>query len=102
MIARLWRAQIEATRRDDFERIGETELLPLLEQCPGFGGVLFLSREPEAALLTLWKDEQSASHFAQAEEVQRLTEHLRERGIVRGEPNVEIFEIHGGSFSSNP
>ncbi len=65
MIARLWRAQIDVTRREEFEQIGESELLPLLERFPGFGGVLFLAREPEAALLTLWSDEQSADYFAQ-------------------------------------
>lgn len=101
MIARLWRAQIDGTRRAEFEQIGETELVPLLEQCPGFGGVLFLSREPEAALLTLWKDEQSASYFAQGKEVQRLALQLREKGIVHGDPEVEVFAIRGGSFSSN-
>lgn len=100
MIARLWRAQIDVTRRDEFEQIGEAELVPLLEQYPGFGGVLFLSHEPEAVLLTLWKDQRSAEHFSQADEVQRLAQHVREKGIVRGEPTIEVFDILGGSFAT--
>ncbi|HEY0566388.1 MAG TPA: antibiotic biosynthesis monooxygenase [Terriglobales bacterium] len=98
MIVRLWRAQVSATHRKEFEHIAEQHLATLLEKQPGFGGVLFLHQEDEATILSMWTDRHSAEEFQGMPDVQRLASEVRDRGIVQGEPRVEIFEVSGGSF----
>ena len=98
MIVRLWRAQISSSNRQEFEHIGEHHLAPLLERQDGFGGVLFLFKEDEATLMSMWRDREAAERFAACTEAQELAAKVRERGLIQGEPRVEIFEVAGGSF----
>lgn len=98
MVVRMWRAQVGPAQREEFRHIEEQHIAPLLERQQGFGGVLFLYQEDEIVLLTMWRDRECAEEFATLREVQELAEQVRERGIIQGEPRVEVFEVSGGSF----
>ena len=100
MIVRLWRARYDVARRDEIEHIEETHLVPMLEQQDGFGGVLFLFRDGEMALFSMWRDRTCADDFADNPDLQALARRLRENGTITSEPSVEIFDISGGSFGA--
>jgi hypothetical protein len=99
VIVRLWRAQVPAPQRQNLSYL-EDRLAPLLEQHPGFGGVLFLFRDDEATVLSLWNDRASAESFNQLPEVVALSEQVRERGLIVGEPRIEVFDVIGGHFKN--
>ena len=98
MIVRLWRVQISAAHRPEFEHIGEEHVAPLLELQEGFGGCLFLFQENEATLMTMWRDRAAAEQFSESPEALELGAQIRDRGLLRGEPRIEIFDVAGGSF----
>jgi heme-degrading monooxygenase HmoA len=87
-------------RRKEFEHIGEQHLTPLLESREGFGGVLFLYGGEEATVMTLWTNAAAADEFNESAEASKLGQQVRESGILRGEPRVEVLEVVGGSFKS--
>ena|SRR5438270_13701608 len=98
MIVRLWRAQIDPARRSEFQHLEEEHLVPLLEQQPGFGGVLFLSQDKELTVLTLWDTRASADAFNSGAAASELTQQVRDHGFLLSEPRVEVFDITAGSF----
>ena len=98
MIVRLWRARYDVARRKEIEHIEESHLVAMLEKQAGFGGVLFLFRDGEMAIFSMWRDRASADAFSQDTDVQILARQLRENGMITSEPSVDIFDVSGGSF----
>ncbi|GAC1658398.1 MAG: hypothetical protein NVS9B15_20070 [Acidobacteriaceae bacterium] len=101
MIVRMWRTAIDPAHRREFEHIEEEHLARLLEKQSGFGGVLFLARDDEATVLTLWESRDAADAFNGSVAAQQLTEEVRAKGFFHGEPRVEVFEVIGGSFNTH-
>lgn len=94
MFARATLFEIDTVRTtvDDAQRLFDEQVLPLVQQQPGFVGV-YVMRTPEGKgmILTLWKDEQAAqagieSGYYQAQVAKFVT-------FMRQPPGREHYEV---------
>lgn len=53
MIARLWRTQVDVTRRAEYEQFAQEQSLPMFRQQRGFLGVFFLRDHQDCLVLSL-------------------------------------------------
>jgi heme-degrading monooxygenase HmoA len=95
MVARIWRTRIDETRADDYRRFAEAKSLPMFREQPGFVGVLFAANLAERAVITLWRDIDSARRLDQSETYKRTVAEIEATGFLRGESSVEVLELEG-------
>ncbi len=99
MILRIWRAQLDPTRLEEYRRFEAERSLPMLHKQPGFLGVFFL-REAEyrAASLTIWEDRGAVEALQSSPSYRQTTRELAESGLLAGEQSVEVLEVEGGDL----
>ena len=74
MIIRIWRTEIASARMAEYEQFVQERSLPMFRQQQGFPGVLFLGRQTDRAVLTIWRDLPSVealAHSSTLEEAMR-------------------------------
>jgi heme-degrading monooxygenase HmoA len=98
MIVRLWRAGIDPARLADYERFERTTVLEMFRKQPGFLGMLFLRAGSECQTLTLWTDAAAVAALTASASYKETVDCLLKKGLLRGEPTVEIFTGVGGMF----
>ena len=102
MIVRLWKAPIERARRDDFREI-ERAQLEIFQARPGLLGAFFRSAPgSDAAVeirtsLSLWETRVAAEGIARTRSFGEMLARLRASGMLRGEPELLLFESQPGS-----
>jgi len=99
VILRIWRAQLDPTRLEEYRRFEAERSLPMLHKQPGLLEVLFL-REAEyrAASLTIWEDRGAVEALQSSPSYRQTTRELAESGLLMGEPSVETLEVEGGDL----
>jgi heme-degrading monooxygenase HmoA len=54
MILRIWRANIDPARAEEYERFARERSLPMFRSHRGFRGCAFLRNNSDCAVVTLW------------------------------------------------
>lgn len=98
MILRLWRTEIDPARFADYERFERTTVLEMFRKQPGFLGMLFLRAGSECQTLTFWTDTAAVEALTASVSYKETVDHLLKKGLLRGEPTVEIFTGVGGTL----
>lgn len=99
MILRIWRAEVDSERLEEYRRFERERCLPMLHKQPGLLGVLFLrAAEHHAASLTIWEDGGAVDALESSPSYRRTARELAESGLLAGEPSVEVLEVEGGDL----
>lgn len=89
-IARSVQFQIKTGKEKEFNKLFETEILPMLRKQPGFYNQLMLVRENQGMGISLWNDKGSADQYhtvGYPVVLQKLNL------VVEGAPKVETFDV---------
>ena len=97
MILRIWRANIDPARLEEYRRF-ERERCMLHKQ-PGLLGVLFLRQaEDQAASITIWEDRGTVEALESSPSYRETTHELAESALLAGNESVEVLEVEGGDL----
>ncbi len=95
MIIRIWRTEIERAHMAKYEQFAQERSLPMFRQQQGFLGVLFLGRQKDRAVLTVWRDLLAVEALAHSSTYQETSTELNATGWLVGQTSVEVFEVQG-------
>ena len=99
MILRIWRAEVNSERLEEYRRFEREQCLPMLHKQPGLLGVLFMrAAEHQAASLTIWDDVGAVDALESSPSYRRTDRELAESGLLAGESWVELLEVEGGDL----
>lgn len=99
MIARVWRAELNPARLEEYRHFERAQCLPMFFRQPGFLGGLFLREAVDQAVsLTLWEDGGAVEALESSPSYRKITLELAEGGLLAGEPSVEIWEVQSGEL----
>ena len=102
MILRIWRANIDPARLEEYRRFERERCLPMLRKQPGLLGVLYLRQaEDHAASLTIWEDRGTVEALTSSPSYRRTVRELTESGLLVGEQSEEVFEIEGANLRAD-
>jgi heme-degrading monooxygenase HmoA len=97
VIVRVWRANIDRARLEEYRRFEQEWCLPMLRKQPGLIGVLFLRQaEDHPASLTIWEDAGAVDALQSSPSYQEITHELAQSALLAGDESVEILEVEGG------
>lgn len=88
--ARTVHFRIKDGKKNDFNRLFENEVLPMLRQQDGFREELTLVSPDRCLGISLWKDESSAKRYHEST-YPKVVEKLKP--AIEGQPNVENYEV---------
>ncbi len=88
--ARNVRFQIKQGKRDEFTRLFNDEVIPMLKKQDGFHSELAMLHDSNASAISVWKDVQSADRY-QSDLYPQLIRRLEP--VMAGAPTVETFEV---------
>ena len=99
MILRIWRANIDPARLEEYRRFERERCLPMLHKQPGFLAMLFLRyAEDHAASLTIWEDTGAVEALQSSPSYREITHELAESALLAGDESVEVLEVEGGDL----
>jgi heme-degrading monooxygenase HmoA len=99
VILRVWRANINPARLEEYRRFERERCMPMLHKQPGLLGVLFLRQaEDHAASLTIWEDGGAVEALQSSPSYREITHELAESALLAGNESVEVFEVEGGDL----
>jgi quinol monooxygenase YgiN len=90
LTARNVKFQIKPGKRDEFTRLLNDELIPLLKKQDGFRSELALLDNEKASAISIWKDASSATKY-EKETYPQLVRRLEP--LMIGTPTVEMYEV---------
>ena len=88
--ARTVHFRIQNGKKDEFTRLFENEVLPVLRQQDGFREELTLFNPERCLGISLWNDENSAERYHESA-YPRVLEKLNP--VIEGTPKVETYEV---------
>ncbi len=94
--ARNVKFQIKAGKRDEFTRLLNDELIPMLKKQDGFRTELALIHNDQASAISVWKDSDSAMKYEKDAYPQLMR---RLEPVIVGAPTVEKYEVAGTTLS---
>jgi len=89
-LVRNLKIQIKPAKTQDFFKIVNNDVLPLLKQQPGFTHELTMVRDNQALAISVWNDKASADKYSQTaypKVLEKLTP------FIEGQPVVETYEL---------
>jgi heme-degrading monooxygenase HmoA len=95
MIARIWSAEIDETRADEYREFAHARSLPMFRAQPGFAGVLFAAQGAQRAVITLWDKLAAAEALDHSATYRATVAALEATGVLRGDSAVEVLELEG-------
>ena len=99
MILRIWRAEVDSERLEEYRRFERKRCLPMLHKQPGLLGVLFLrAAKHQAISLTIWEDVGAVDALGSSPSYRRTDRELAESALLAGNPWVELLEVEGGDL----
>jgi quinol monooxygenase YgiN len=96
LTARNVKFQIKAGKRDEFTRLFNDELIPMLKKQDGFRSELALLHNEQASAISIWKDSDSAMKY-EKETYPQLVRRLEP--VISGAPTVEKYEVAATTLS---
>jgi heme-degrading monooxygenase HmoA len=103
VIVRVWRAQLDPARLEEYRRFEQERCLPMLRKQPGLLGVLFLRQaEDHAASLTIWEDAGAVEALQSSPSYRQITHELAQSALLAGDESVEVLEVAGGDLRPEP
>jgi SAM-dependent methyltransferase len=96
MIVRIWRTGIDEARAHDYQEFARQRSLPMFRSQPGFAGVLFAARPGQRVVITLWADQTAVQALDASDTYQATVAAIEAQGFLRGNGEVEVFELDGG------
>jgi hypothetical protein len=94
MILRVWRAQIDGARADEYERFARETSLPMFQEQPGHRAVLFGRSDTECVVVTLWQDDEAVDLLDVSQSYLSTVSRIRAAGFIAVELGVERFDVH--------
>ena len=82
--------QLKPAKAQDFSRMVNTDVLPLLKQQPGFEHELMMVRDNQAVSISVWDDKASADKYTQTV-YPKLIEKLSP--WIEGQPVTETYDL---------
>jgi heme-degrading monooxygenase HmoA len=99
VILRVWRANINPARLEEYRRFERERCMPMLHKQAGLLGVLFLRQaEDHAASLTIWEDAGAVEALQSSPSYREITHELVESALLAGNESVEVLEVEGGDL----
>jgi quinol monooxygenase YgiN len=89
------RIEIKPAKTQDFSRIVNNDVMPLLKQQPGFAHELTMVRDNHAVAISVWNDKASADKYTQTaypKVLEKLTP------FIEGQPVVETYDLAAASL----
>lgn len=96
---RIWRTHIDPDRLQEYQDFAAERSTPMFQTQPGCLGVLFSRWNDEVAVLSFWESQESIAALDSSPLYQREVKAIGDSGMLRDGSTIDIFEIHGGTFS---
>lgn len=93
-VTRLWRTAVVPDRVRAFERFATAISLPMFQSQLGFAGAIMMREGGDCVVLTLWKDEASASALARSDSYLETVRHISAQGFLIGEQVLRTYDAH--------
>jgi heme-degrading monooxygenase HmoA len=94
MIARVWRAKIDAARADEYEAFARERSALVFAAQRGHRGTLMYRRGADCTVTTFWDSEEDADRMAQAADYVALVAAIRATGFILEDAFDGYFGVH--------
>jgi len=87
--------QLKPAKVQDFSKMVNSDVLPLLKKQPGFTHELTMVRDNKAVAISVWNDKASADKYIQTtypQVLEKLTP------FIEGQPVIETYELTATSL----
>lgn len=98
MIARVWRASVDAARVEDYERFAGERSTPFFLRQEGCRGVLMYRRGGLCTVITLWSGQEQADALSASAGYRDLVAGIRDQGFILDEALDGSFDVHEASI----
>jgi heme-degrading monooxygenase HmoA len=83
VIVRVWRAQIDPARADEYERFARERSLPMFRSHAGFQGCAFLRDGSDCTVITLWEGPADVAALESSDRYRETVAAIMETGFIR-------------------
>jgi heme-degrading monooxygenase HmoA len=83
VIVRIWRAQIDPARADEYERFAQERSLPMFRSHDGFRGCAFLRDGAECTVITLWEAAGDVAALERSDRYRETVAAIMKTGFIR-------------------
>jgi heme-degrading monooxygenase HmoA len=83
VIVRIWRAQIDPARADEYERFARERSLPMFRSHDGFRGCAFLRDGAERMVITLWEGVEDVAALERSDRYRETVAAIMRTGFIR-------------------
>jgi heme-degrading monooxygenase HmoA len=83
MIARIWRAEIDPMRADEYERFAQERSLPMFRSHAGFRGCALARNGGDCTVVTLWDRPEDAAALEGSDRYRETVAAIMAAGFVR-------------------
>lgn len=96
MIMRIWTTRIHSDREPDYRAFVNSRSRAMFRSQPGCLGVVFLhGDDDEFGACSFWRNVADIEALAASPSYQETVAALHATGILLGEANVHVYEVHG-------
>jgi heme-degrading monooxygenase HmoA len=83
VIARVWRAEIDPARADEYERFAHERSLPMFRSHAGFRGCALMREGADCSVVTLWDRPEDVAALEASERYRATVAAIMATGFVR-------------------
>jgi heme-degrading monooxygenase HmoA len=83
VIVRVWRAEIDLTRADEYDRFAQERSLPMFRSHAGFRGCAFLRDAAKCTVITLWEEAEDVAALERSDRYRDTVTAIMAAGFVR-------------------
>ena len=93
MIVRIWRAEIDPARAEEYERFARERSLPMFRSHPGFSGAAFAREGPSCTVVTLWERLEDAAALEASDRYRETVSAIMATGFVRRADEAVVASV---------
>jgi len=83
VIVRIWRAEIDPARAEEYERFANERSLPMFRSHRGFRGAAMMREGADCTVVTLWDRPEDAAALESSDRYRETVEAIMNSGFVR-------------------
>jgi heme-degrading monooxygenase HmoA len=93
VIARIWRAEIDPARADEYERFAQEHSLPMFRSHRGFCGAILTRDGPDCTVVTLWERPDDAAALEASDRYRETVSAIMATGFVRRAEEARVIPV---------
>jgi heme-degrading monooxygenase HmoA len=93
VILRIWKAEIDPARGDEYERFARERSLPMFRSHRGFRGCVFLRSDADCTVITLWDGPEDVAALEESPRYRETVAAIMAAGFVRAAQDVHAVPV---------